>query len=225
MSEQLPEGLNEHVTCELLITSRCNMACSYCIAKGLPSGTMNIDVGRKAIDLFVYLAEGGKSIEFTFSGGEPLTEFVLIKELMAYASERTYERDMRPQFVVKTNGTILNTEILKLLKSYKIKTVISIDGTSEVHDKHRVDIISKGTHGKIVDNLTTLLRHGVSCVASITVHPNTSFNIIENIKYISSLGVNQIDVGPAYGTVNWTSLESQQLSKSLMEIALYMREK
>lgn len=222
MTEALP-GRYEHVTCELLITSRCNMACSYCIAKNLPSGTMSIEVGRKAIDMFVHLAEGGKSIEFTFSGGEPLSEFALFKELVVYARERTHERDMVPQFVVKTNGTILNEEILQFVKSYQIKSVISIDGINKVHDKHRTDLASKGTHAKIIDNLITLLRHDVLCVASVTVHPSSSSNLIDSIKYLASLGINQIDVGPAYGTVNWTSLESQQLSFSLMEIASYMR--
>lgn len=63
------------------------MRCDYCIATDMPGPAMSIETGRKAIDMFMCLAEGGKTVEFMFSGGEPLTAFSVFKELTDYAQK------------------------------------------------------------------------------------------------------------------------------------------
>ena len=110
--KQSPSVIHEHLTCEILITNSCNLNCDYCIAKHLPGPSMSVEVGRKAIDMFVYLSKGGKSIEFIFTGGEPLTKYEVFKDLVSYAKKRACEAGMQAFFVLKTNGTILNQNII-----------------------------------------------------------------------------------------------------------------
>lgn len=120
-------ALQEHLSCELLLTTLCNMGCVYCIAGDLPDSTMSIEAGRKAIDMFVDLAQGATSLEVIFTGGEPLLEFTTLRELTLYAQQRATEVGANICFVIKTNGTILNGTIIDFLNANFIKLVISID--------------------------------------------------------------------------------------------------
>lgn len=216
--------LHEHVTCEILITNLCNLNCSYCIAKDLPDKPMNIEIGRKAIDLILYLAKGAKSIEFIFSGGEPLTEYQVLVELIKYSSVRGHEEDIQCSFVLKTNGTIINSDILALIQKYSIKVVVSIDGTQIVHDKHRVTITGNGTHEIVCRNIKSLIDNQVRCSASITVHPDSAQFVKSGVKWLYEMGVENMDIAPAYGTVVWSDFESLKLSQSLIDVAVYIRE-
>jgi uncharacterized protein len=196
-------ALHEHVSCELLLTNSCNMRCGYCIARNLPGPPMTREIGRKALDMFVFLAQGAKSLEITFTGGEPLLEFSLLEELTGYAHERAHEAGMEVSFVLKTNGTILTQAIVDYMRGHCIKVVVSIDGTPAAHDKYRRTAGGRGTHKVVSGNLLEFMHDGVSCVASVTVHPRLSRMVLENVRYLYELGVVNIDVGPAYGTVTW----------------------
>jgi uncharacterized protein len=185
---------------------------------------MSNEIGRKAIDMFVYLAEGGKSIEITFTGGEPLIEFPVLAYLTDYAQQRVREAGMQAHFVLKTNGTILNQDIIDFMRLHCIRIVVSIDGSSVVHDRHRRTAGNKRTHDIVCRNLLALLHNQIPCVASVTVHPDSSLMVLESIRYLHGLGVEQIDIGPAYGTVTWSNLDNLNLSQSLMDVAGYVRE-
>lgn len=139
-------AVHEHSSCELLVTGSCNMSCAYCIARALPCLQMARDTGRKAIDLFAYLAQGGETVEFVFTGGEPLTVFPTLEYLTIYADRHVREAGMQPHYVLKTNGTILNRDIIKFLRTYSVKVVVSVDGTLHWHDRHRKAVDGQGTH-------------------------------------------------------------------------------
>jgi len=214
---------HENLSCEILLTGSCNLSCDYCIAKEIAAQTLSIEIGRKAIELFVYLAQGGKTIEITFSGGEPLIAFPILKELVSYAHKRVTEAGMQANFVLKTNGTILNRAIIDFLRKHCIKVVVSIDGTLTIHDRHRKTKRGEGTYYVVCKNLLTLLNNAIPCVASITVHPDNAESVLEGVQYLHELGIERIDIGPAYGTVRWTNTNNSNLRQSLMDIASYMK--
>jgi len=216
--------LHERVSCELMVTNACNMRCDYCIARKVPGLAMTRGIGRKALDMFVVLAEGAKSIEITLTGGEPLIEFTILEELASHAKRRACEAGMELSLVLKTNGTILTPAIMAFMQSQCSKVVISIDGTLGPHDLHRRSVRGTGTHDVVSQNLSALLDNGVPCIASLTIHPDASRIVPDNVRYLHGLGVTQIDVGPAYGTVAWDHAASRALVQSLWQVALYMRE-
>lgn len=216
--------IHECLSCELLLTTFCNMKCVYCIAGDLPGSTMSIEAGQKAIDMFVDLAQGAKYLEIIFTGGEPLLEFTTLKNLTHYAQQRTTEVGTDINFVIKTNGTILDSTIIEFLNAHRIKLVISIDGTGENHDRYRKNSAGNGTHHIVSRNLRTVLQNDIACVASITVHPSLHKTAIENVRYLHKLGVEQIDLGPAYGTVLWTESDSLALAQSIYDVARYIRD-
>jgi uncharacterized protein len=216
--------IHEHVSCEILITGACNLQCSYCIAKHVHGRPMSIEIGQKAIDLMFYLSEGAKSIEFIFTGGEPLLEFNTLSHLIEYSNIKAQSAGMDIRFILKTNGTILNSEILETIKKYDIDTVISIDGNQKIHDKHRLAKNGRKTHEIICRNLKVLLQNQVKCTASLTVHPDAIQNVLSGIQTICNLGIENIDIGPVYGTVKWSASKSLKFSKLLFDIANFVFE-
>lgn len=200
------------------------MGCDYCVATDLPKVTMTAEVGRKAIDLFVDLAAGGKSIEFVFTGGEPFMASGLLGDMTRYARYCTLDAGMLPSFVVKTNGTLLTSRAIEYLKLNEAKVVVSIDGMSSTHDKHRLNQKQGCTHAKVVGNLYKVLQNEINCSVSVTVHPDASSQVLENVRYLHGLGIEQLSVGPAYGTVRWSVDQIAGLSASLLDVARFMRD-
>ena len=216
--------LHDHLSCELLLTTFCNMRCVYCIARDLPASIMSAETGRKAIDMFVDLAKGASSLEITFTGGEPLLEFKTMRYLTFYAQKRASQIGACTSFVIKTNGTILNQTILDFVNANNIEMVVSIDGIPENHDEYRKDLAQNGTHHIVCSNLKVILQNAIPCIASITVHPRLCKTVLDSVCYLYNLGVEKIDLGPAYGTVKWTKNEGFVFSKSIHDVAIYMKE-
>ena len=222
--ESLTPTIHEHLSCELLLTTFCNMRCVYCVAGDLTESSMSIETGRKAIDMFIDLAQGATSLEVVFTGGEPLLEFKTMKNLTRYAQELATKTGTDIHFIIKTNGTVLNGKIIEFLGAYHIKVVISIDGTEENHNKYRKDSVGNGTHHIVLRNLKDILQKPIPCAASITVHPTLCTTAINSVRYLHQIGVEQIDLGPAYGTVLWTKDDSLALAQCLHDVARYMRD-
>jgi uncharacterized protein len=218
-----PQSLHEHVSCELLITNKCNLNCSYCIAKKLPKSTMSIEDGRKAIDLFLFLSEGCKSIEFTFSGGEPLCEFEILKELLIYINTRCNELGVFSNYLLKTNGTICNSRILEIINKYEVNVAISIDGDQKAHDTCRKFKNGDGSYELICKNIISFLNNKNTCSGSLTVHPNFTQNLKEKVKFLFTLGLTNIDIAPVYGTVEWSDDKISDFLESLHDVAHYIK--
>jgi len=216
--------IHEDISCELMLTTKCNLSCSYCIAHGLYATTMGIDCGKKAIDMFVALGEGAKNIEFVFTGGEPLLNFNTLKAIVAYADDKSREFAMNSFFVVKTNGTLINDDIIEFLKRYGVKAVISIDGLPEYHNKNRRSCNGEPTQEIIVNNVKKLQNNDIPCSASLTIHPNFAGHIIDNVKYLYCIGLKEIDIGPVYGKVNWSNSQINNFKLSLgLLLNLYIK--
>lgn len=224
VDERPASSVHDHLSAELLLTSDCNMACSYCIARWLPKGTLSIEDGRKAIDLFIWLAEGASFVEITFTGGEPLLVFPVTERLISHAVALTRAAGMNAAFIVKTNGTIMSQVVRAFMREHRIKVVVSIDGSAIVHDRHRITKQRCRTHSVVLENLKVLMQDDVECVASITVHPDDCGALTDSVRQLHESGIEQIDVGPAYGTVHWSEADTDTFLASLLDIARYMRQ-
>lgn len=74
------------VRLELIVTTTCNMSCSYCFEHGKGKcERMNEKVALCAVDFLIEQSRDSEWIELTFIGGEPLLEFDLIRSIIRYA--------------------------------------------------------------------------------------------------------------------------------------------
>ena len=99
----------------LHVAHTCNLNCAYCFAsQGKYQGEralMSFEVGRLALDYLVAHSGGRRNLEVDFFGGEPLMNFQVVKDLVAYA--RSIEKDAGKnfRFTLTTNGVLLDDEV------------------------------------------------------------------------------------------------------------------
>jgi uncharacterized protein len=165
----------------LNVSQICNMKCSYCWANEGSynnKGLMDLNVAKKSINLLKTFSTSDCSV--TLFGGEPLLNFDVIKNIIPYAIDIFGERKIR--FTIITNGTILNDEIIQIIKDYSILMKISIDGDIQHHDKNRTFKDGSPTYQKIITNVNKLKSAGISPEIRATLcHQNT--NIKEFFDY------------------------------------------
>ncbi len=101
----------------LHIAHDCNLACRYCFAEeGEYHGRralMSLEVGKKALDFLIANSGSRRNLEVDFFGGEPLMNWQVVKDLVAYGREQEKKHDKNFRFTLTTNGVLLNDEIME----------------------------------------------------------------------------------------------------------------
>ena len=122
----------------LHIAHDCNLACKYCFAEeGEYHGRramMSFEVGKKALDFLVANSGSRVNLEVDFFGGEPLMNWQVVKDLVAYGRSLEEPNHKKFRFTLTTNGVLLNDDILEFANKEMANIVLSIDGRKEVHD-------------------------------------------------------------------------------------------
>lgn len=119
-----------------VVTSRCNLQCVYCQAKansGNSSGHMGPDIARKAVD--IALQTPAKRLTFEFQGGEPLSNFDAIREIITYTEKNNKSKII--DFALVSNLALLTDEKLDFLASHNVSISTSLDGPKNLHDSNR----------------------------------------------------------------------------------------
>ena len=101
----------------LHIAHDCNLACKYCFAEeGEYHGRralMSFDIGKKALDFLVANSGNRVNLEVDFFGGEPLMNWQVVKDLVAYGRSLEEKNNKKFRFTLTTNGVLLNDDILE----------------------------------------------------------------------------------------------------------------
>ena len=192
----------------LHVAHACNLACRYCFAgEGEYHGEralMSLETGKKALDFLVAQSGNREHLEVDFFGGEPLMNFEVVKELVAYgrAIEEETKDTAHPKvfrFTLTTNGLLLNEEIMDFCDREMDNVVLSIDGRKEVHDAMRPCRDGSGSYDVILDKLLTFAKrrrekHLQYYVRGTYTHHNLDFT--EDVLHLADLGFDQISVEP-----------------------------
>ena len=185
----------------LHVAHTCNLNCSYCFAsQGKYHGeraVMSLEVGKRALDFLVENSGSRHNLEVDFFGGEPLMNFQMIKDLVAYAREieKKYNKNFR--FTLTTNGVLIDDDVIDFANREMSNVVLSLDGRKEIHDKYRVDYAGHGSWDKIVPKFQRLVdaRGGKNYYMRGTfTHSNPDF--LEDIKVMLDLGFNELSMEP-----------------------------
>ena len=126
----------------LHITHDCNLACKYCFAEEGEYHTgkrelMSYEVGKQALDFLVANSGSRRNLEVDFFGGEPLMNWQVVKDLVAYGRSLEKEHDKNFRFTLTTNGVLLNDEVKEFVNKEMGNVVLSCDGRKEIHDLMR----------------------------------------------------------------------------------------
>ncbi|MDD5823039.1 MAG: thioether cross-link-forming SCIFF peptide maturase [Firmicutes bacterium] len=145
----------------LHVAHGCNMDCEYCFAgKGEysgKSGIMPLEVGKAALDYLVRESGTRKHLEVDFFGGEPLLNWDVCKELVAYGRELEKEHNKIFNFTLTTNGVLIDDDVIEFSNKEMGNVVLSMDGRRETHDRMRKSKTGNGTYDNIMDNFKRLV--------------------------------------------------------------------
>ena len=138
----------------LLVAHTCNLSCEYCFAsqgkfRG-SAGLMSFETGKRALDFLVENSGFRKNLEVDFFGGEPLMNFEVCKQLVAYARSIEKEKNKNFRFTLTTNGVGITDEVIEWANRECHNVVLSLDGRKEVNDRFRVDHSGNGSYDRIV---------------------------------------------------------------------------
>ena len=183
------------------IAHTCNLNCSYCFAsQGKYHGDramMSFEVGKQAFDFLIANSGTRRNLEVDFFGGEPLMNFDVVKELVAYARSIEKDHGKNFRFTLTTNGVLIDDDVIDFANKEMSNVVLSLDGRKEVHDRFRVDYNGKGSWDKIVPKFQKLVdaREGRNYYMRGTfTHHNPDF--LEDIKEMLSLGFTELSMEP-----------------------------
>ncbi len=185
----------------LHIAHDCNLACRYCFAEeGEYHGRralMSFEVGKKALDFLVKNSGNRVNLEVDFFGGEPLMNWQVVKDLVAYGRslEEPYHKKFR--FTLTTNGILLNDEIMEFVNREMSNVVLSIDGRKEVNDLMRPYRGGQGSYDTIVPKFQKVAesRNQMNYYVRGTFTRN-NLDFAEDVAHLADLGFEQISVEP-----------------------------
>ncbi len=185
----------------LHVAHTCNLNCSYCFAsQGKYQGeraVMSFEVGKRALDFLVEHSGTRRNLEVDFFGGEPLMNFDVVKQLVAYARSIEKEKGKNFRFTLTTNGVLIDDDVIDFANREMSNVVLSLDGRKEVHDRYRVDYAGNGSWEKIVPKFQKLVaaRGGRNYYMRGTfTHANPDF--LKDIETMLELGFTELSMEP-----------------------------
>ena len=205
----------------LHIAHTCNLNCAYCFAsQGKYHGEraiMSYEVGKRALDFLVENSGTRRNLEVDFFGGEPLMNFDVVKQLVAYARSIEKEHNKNFRFTLTTNGMLIDDDVIDFANREMSNVVLSLDGRKEIHDRYRVDYAGNGSWERIVPKFQKLVeaRGGKNYYMRGTfTHANPDF--LNDIKQMLDLGFNELSMEPVVCAPG----DPSELTKEDIEIVL-----
>src|SRR5699024_3487707 len=125
----------------LHVAHDCNLRCKYCFAsQGDFQGQrslMSLETGKRAFDFLIENSGNRYHLEVDFFGGEPLMNFDLVKELVAYGRSLEKENHKKFRFTLTTNGVLLDDKNIPFINAEMDNVVLSLDGRRDINDEMR----------------------------------------------------------------------------------------
>ncbi len=185
----------------LHIAHDCNLACKYCFAGECEyhgqRALMSLDVGKKALDFLVQNSGNRVNLEVDFFGGEPLLNWQVVKDLVAYGRSLEEPNHKKFRFTLTTNGVLLDDEVLEFANKEMSNVVLSIDGRKEIHDLMRPHRGGQGSYDEVVPKYKKVAesRNQMDYYVRGTFTRN-NLDFAEDVKHLADEGFEQISVEP-----------------------------
>jgi uncharacterized protein len=193
----------------------CNLACRYCFAAEnltrnrqadrqsapLEPTLMPLDIGKQALDFLVAGSASRRNLEVDFFGGEPLLNWEVIKELVAYGRRLEKKHNKNFRFTLTTNGVLLTEEMFAFINKEISNVVLSIDGRREINDRMRPLHDGSGSYDVIIEKFIKLAasRNQKNYYLRGTF-TRENLDFTEDFRHLADLGFKQISLEPMVET-------------------------
>lgn len=185
----------------LNVAHDCNLRCEYCFAaKGDFGGErmlMPFEIGKKAVDFLLEKSGTRHNLEMDFFGGEPLMNFDVVKQVVAYARSKEKEYHKNFRFTITTNGLLLTDDKIEFINREMSNCVLSLDGRREVNDRLRVKVNGKGCYDQIVPQYQKLVANrGDKDYYARGTFTKYNLDFTQDVLHMAELGFDQVSVEP-----------------------------
>jgi uncharacterized protein len=188
----------------LIFNTSCNLKCRYCyVEKSAEPGFKDISMDDKTFDeLMIYLNKlikyqkkknpDKKKLTFIYYGSEPLISKKFFINSLGIIQKICDENGIKTDFQITTNGTLLDEEIINVIKKFKVGVSVSLDGKKEINDIMRIMKNGGGTYDKIINAIILLRKFNIPFGISCTINKHNINNLEENVKHFIELGASSI---------------------------------
>lgn len=196
ISEPAPQSIS------LNVSSSCNLTCGYCYAArgnfgGAQPAPMEWMTARAAIDRLVAGADPRAPVTIGFLGGEPFVNRRLIHRAVAYAASQGMQRRLDIRFSVTTNGTLLKSADIALLRRHPFAVTVSLDGAADVQNRQRPRRGGDGSWQTVVDRVAPLLATpGKAKIAARATITRDNLDIATTLDALAALGFPEVGFAP-----------------------------
>lgn len=205
--ETAPYVPEEKIRLTLNVANSCNMKCGYCYANGgtyhSKENLMTMETAERAVDAFI--SRFGELGSVKFIGGEPLLNKKVVCGICDYIQKK-YDAGLIPQmpdFIIATNGTILDERLIEYSIRYKWRVGLSFDGPESIHELVRQFSDGSPTGTIIKENIRRWKdATGGKCPSSVNacysgVHQKNGITVTEAVKYMKNeLGIEKVNIVP-----------------------------
>jgi len=185
----------------LHVSHTCNLACDYCFAQaGKYHGEealMPFETGRRALDFLIENSGGHRNLEVDFFGGEPLMNWQVVKDLVAYARDKEKEAGKNFRFTLTTNGVLVDDEVIEFANREMANVVLSLDGRKEVHDRLRRTVNGRGSYDLVVSKFQEFAKARGErnyYIRGTFTHFNPDFT--RDLYHMAELGFHSLSMEP-----------------------------
>lgn len=195
---------NRHTELKALclhVAHTCNLNCSYCFAaQGKYHGEralMSFETGKRALDFLVEHSGKRKNLEVDFFGGEPLMNFEVVKQLVAYARSIEEEKGKHFRFTLTTNGVLLDDEVTEFANRECHNVVLSLDGRKAVHDRLRKTVNGQGSYDVIVPKFQEFVKkRGDKGYYVRGTFTSNNIDFTNDLFHMADLGFTELSMEP-----------------------------
>ena len=152
----------------LKVTERCNLDCDYCYffnagddsykdhAAFISHDTVALLVRR----LVQFCEERGlERLSIHLHGGEPLLMPKVRLDRICHEIQSNLAPVVDLSITIQTNGVLIDLEWIEIFNRHGVQVGVSLDGTQEHHDAHRLDHRGRSTYQATVRGLALCREH------------------------------------------------------------------
>jgi uncharacterized protein len=181
----------------LSVSHICNLNCIYCYADGGSNNRekklMTKELAKNCIDFwYKYLNKDLKSINVNFFGGEPLLNKEVVKFSINYINKLFKDSEVKILFILTTNGTIVDDDVLNLFKMDIVDILISMDGGKTTQNNNRPFLSGEGSYLKLKNNIKKIRNVNSKLCARMTLTYENINNFYNDVKDLWNLGFSKV---------------------------------
>lgn len=182
----------------LVLSQDCNMRCIYCYENGgsfnKTRKIMDCSTIKKIVDWWISkIPQEISLVRVEFYGGEPLLNISGFMYAIEYINEKMKQLNKKVRYFVITNGTLINGEILEVLKINKVTVTLSIDGDRESQNVNRRLLGNQDSYDIVIQNLHRLLDLNVRMLARITMTQGNVKRLFNSVVSLWEAGIDEVD--------------------------------